>query len=80
MESFWDYNVWSLILLLGVLLASLLVGNVLKKSLSFLKNSLIPTSVLGGGILLIVAAIFKAVTGQVMFDTAMFGGNGTETL
>ena len=80
MENFWDYSVWSWILLFGVLLASLLVGNVLKKSIPLLKNSLIPTSVLGGGILLIVAAIFKWITGDVMFDTAAFGGKGTERL
>lgn len=80
MENFWDYSVWSWILLFGVLLASLLVGNVLKKSIPLLKNSLIPTSVLGGGILLVVAAIFKWITGDVMFDTAAFGGKGTESL
>ena len=80
MSNFWDFNVWSSILLFGVLLGSLLVGNILKKAVPFLRDSLIPTSVLGGAILLIVAAIFKAVTGEVMFDTAIFGGNGTETL
>lgn len=80
MENFWDYNVWSWILLFGVLLGSLLVGNILKKGLPFMRNSLIPTSVLGGAILLIVAAIYKAITGDVMFDTAIFGGKGTDTL
>ena len=54
MQNFWDYEIWSLILLLGTLLGSLLVGNILKKGISFLKNSLIPTSVIGGGVLLIV--------------------------
>ena len=80
MSVFWEFDVWSWILLIGVLMASLLVGNVLKKGIPILKRSLIPTSVLGGAILLIVAAIFKAITGEVMFDTAVFGGNGTETL
>ena len=80
MSNFWDFNVWSSVLLLGVLLGSLLAGNIVKKAVPFLRDSLIPTSVLGGAILLIVAAVFKAVTGEVMFDTAIFGGNGTETL
>ena len=78
--NFWDAEVWGWILLLGVLLGSLLVGNVLKKAIPYLQQSLIPTSVLGGAILLIVAAIYKAVTGDVMFDTAAFGGNGTSNL
>ena len=79
-ENFWDYNVWSLILLLAVVLGSLLVGNMLKKGIPFLQESLIPTSVLGGTVLIIVAAIYKAVTGEVMFDSALFGGNGTAVL
>ena len=80
MENFWDYSVWSWIILFGVLLMSLLAGNVLKKSIPLLKKSLIPTSVLGGAILLIVAAIFKACAGEVMFDTVVFNGNGTANL
>ncbi|MBQ8268023.1 MAG: hypothetical protein IJZ21_06545, partial [Clostridia bacterium] len=80
MGNFWDYNVWSTILLVAVMLGSLLVGNILKKAIPILRGSLIPTSVLGGTILIIVAAIYKWITGDVMFDTAIFGGNGTATL
>ncbi len=80
MENFWDYSVWGWILLLAVLLGSLLVGNALKKSIGILRNSLIPTSVLGGIVLILVAAVYKGVTGNVMFDAELFGGNGTQTL
>ena len=80
MLNSWDYNVWGWILLFGVLLGSLLVGNILKKCVPLLQRSLIPTSVLGGAILLIVAAIYKAITGDVMFDTTAFNGNGTASL
>ena len=80
MANFWDFEVWSWILIWGVLLGSLLVGNVIKKGIPLLKKSLIPTSVLGGAILLIIAAIYKAITGDVMFDTAIFDYHGTENL
>ena len=80
MEAFWDYNVWSFILVLGVLFGSLLAGNILKKSIPVLQRSLIPTSVLGGALLLVVAAIYKGITGDVMFDTAVFCGSGTKIL
>ena len=80
MSNFWDFNIWSFVMLMGALLGSLLVGNIVKKSIPFLRNSLVPTSVLAGGVLLIVAAIYKAITGEVMFDTAAFGGRGTEML
>ena len=80
MINFWDFSVWGGFMLVAVLLASLLVANMLKKSIPFLEKSLIPTSVLGGGILLIVAVIYKAITGDLMFNTAFFGGNGYANL
>lgn len=80
MVDFWDYSVWSFFNLVAVLLFSLLGANMLKKAIPALKASLIPNSVLGGGILIVVAGIYKAVTGQVMFDTEFFGGNGTAQL
>ena len=80
MENFWDYNVWGFFNLLAVLLASLLAGNMLKRRVPGFKESLIPTSVLGGGILIIVAGVYKFVTGDVMFDTAFFGFNGTANM
>ena len=80
MENFWDANVWGSILIFAVLLGSLLVGNVLKKGIAILRNSLIPTSVLGGTVLIIVAAVYKGITGNIMFDVALFGNKGTATL
>ena len=77
---FSEFRVWSWMILFAVLLGSLLAGNIVKKVIPPLKASLIPTSVLGGIILLIIAAIYKAITGEVMFDTDLFGGNGTASL
>ena len=67
MINFWDFSVWGSFMLFAVLLGSLLVANILKKSIPFLEKSLIPTSVLGGGILLIIAFVYKLITGDVMF-------------
>ncbi len=78
--NFWDFDVWGWIVLFSVLFGSLLVGNIIRRKVPFLKESLIPTSVLGGAVLLIFAAIFKAITGYVFFDIEIFGYNGTETL
>ena len=80
MSNFWDSDVWGWMILMAVLLGSLLVGNIFKKIIPYLQQSLIPTSVLGGAILLIVAAVYKAITGEVMFDSVAFGGNGTANL
>ena len=80
MTNFWDFSSWGFFNLVAVLLASLLAANMLKRSIPLLEKSLIPTSVLGGGILLIISATYNAISGEEMFDTAFFGGNGTSWL
>lgn len=78
--NFWDSEVWGFISLISVLLISLLVANLLKKSIKFLRVSLIPTSVLGGVLLLILSVIYQNVTGDLLFNTNFFGGNGMATM
>ena len=80
MENFWDFNVWSGFNIFAILLISLLVANIMKRRIPGLQESLIPTSVLGGGVLIVVAAVYKAITGNIMFDEPFFGGNGTAVL
>ena len=80
METFWDSNVWGSLNVIAVLLITLLVANMLKRSFRWLQASLIPTSVVAGGLLIVVAGIYKAFTGEIMFDTQAFGGNGTAFL
>ena len=80
MGNFWDFSSWGFFNLIAVLLGSLLVANMLKRSIPLLEASLIPTSVLGGTILLVISVIYKAFAGVEMFDTAFFGGHGTAWL
>jgi len=78
--SFSDFSAWGTFMLVAALLGSMLIANVIKKSIPFLQNSLIPTSVLGGILLLIIGTVFKAITGDVLFDTEFFGSNGSANL
>ena len=80
MQNFWDFKVWGGILIFSVILGSLIVGNMIKRRVPYMKNSLVPTSVLGGFFLLIVSSIYNAFTGTSIFDTEFFGGNGTAML
>ena len=80
MENFSDFSVWGTYVLLATLFVSLLVANTLKRKIPFLKNSLIPTSVLGGLVLLLISAVYNAITDEVFFNTAIFAGKGTNTL
>ena len=80
MANFWDYNVWGFINLLAVLMGSMLLANVFKRRIPWLHASLVPTSVLGGGLLLVLVGIWRLITGEDLFETPFFGGNGTATL
>ena len=80
MANSWDFSTWGFFNILAVLMLSLLVANMLKRSIPILEASLIPTSVLGGGVLLVIACVYKAITGDEMFDTAFFGGRGSAYL
>ena len=80
MSNFWDFSVWGPFNLVAVLLLSLLAANLLKKYIPGLEKSFIPSSVLGGGILLLISSVFTLCTGKTMFDTGFFGGNGSAIL
>ena len=80
MVNFWDFSSWGFFNLIAILLASLLVSNMLKRSIPWLEASLIPTSVLGGVILLVISVIYNNITGIEFFDTPFFGGKGSAWL
>ena len=80
MANFWESNVWGFFNILAVVLMGLLAANTLKRKIPFLKKSLIPTSVLAGTVLLIISSIYKAITGDVLFDTTLFAKSGSAYL
>ena len=85
--NFWESDAWGFITILSALLGSLILANILKKKIGFLAKSLIPTSVLGGLILLIVSFIYTLIVGknpdgtwENIFNLDLFGGNGLRNL
>lgn len=80
MENIWDFSAWGTVNLVAVLLLSLLLANLLKRKIKWLTKTLIPTSVLGGLLLLIVSIIYKAIFNTQLFNENIFGGNGISTL
>ena len=80
MNNFWDFSVWGWLNIMAVLFLSLLAANAMKKKIRFLEQSLIPTSVLGGGILLVISSLYKIVAGNVLFEEVFFGTNGYSNL
>ena len=76
MNEFWSPSVWGGTNVIAVLLVSLLAASLLKKAIKQLRNSLMPTAVLGGLILLVISETYKLFSGVSMFETAFMGGDG----
>ena len=80
MYYFWDSEVWAFLCLISSLFLATLLANVIKKKVTFLKNSLIPTSVLGGLILLLISTVYELIAKKSFFNLEIFGGNGNAIL
>jgi len=80
MNNFWDISVWGGINVFAMLLLGLLAASLIKKSIKKLQESLIPTSVLAGFVLLVVSGVYMTITGDSMFNTNFMGGDGFSIL
>ena len=78
--NFWDVEVWGGMNVIAMLLLGLLIASLLKKSFKILRESLMPTAVLGGFILLGISGTYMAFSGKSMFYTDFMGGNGFDIL
>ncbi|MCM1290041.1 MAG: hypothetical protein NC132_05010 [Corallococcus sp.] len=75
--SYADLSAWAFIIILAVLLFSMLIGNILRRFVPFLRKTLIPVSVMGGLILLIISTITYYCAGDYLFNLPLFGGDGS---
>ena len=80
MNNFWDYEVWGFFILVSVLLLAIITANSLKRMIKPLRDSLIPSSVLGGIILLLFSVFYKQISGSDFFDANYFNRSGNNTL
>ena len=66
--NFWDSEVWSFVITIVLLLSSMMLANILRRTVPFLRRSLLPSAVLGGFIALAANAGYKAITGTSLFE------------
>ena len=71
--SFAELNVWTFIMVFAVLLASMLVAAALKRFIPALNKTLVPVSVLGGILLLIISTTVYFAAGDYLFNLPVFG-------
>lgn len=66
--NFWDGEVWSFVVTVSLLLGAMLLANLLRRKIHFLRRSLMPSAVLGGFLALAADAFYRAVSGNPLFD------------
>ena len=71
--SFSELSVWTFIMVFGALLLSMLIASILKHFIPALQKTLIPVSVLGGILLLIVSTAVYFTVGEYLFNLPAFG-------
>ncbi|MDO4815823.1 MAG: sodium/glutamate symporter [Bacillota bacterium] len=67
--NLWDMSVWEFFFTLTILFAAMIVANALIRGIKPLRKMLIPASVLGGFLLLIVFTVYRKVTGEAMVSS-----------
>lgn len=66
-QNFWDPNVWALMIELTILLVGMLTANMLRRLIKPLRQSLIPSAVLGGFLILFANLAYEKITGTSLF-------------
>ena len=66
--NFWDHEIWSFIITISILFGGMLLAVTLTRKLGFLRRSMLPSSVLGGFLVLFAARIYEAVTGTELLN------------
>ena len=67
-HNFWDASVWSLMIELTILLVGMLTANMLRRLIKPLRQSLIPSSVLGGFLILFANLAYEKIVGSPVFS------------
>ena len=67
-HNFWDVSVWSLMIELTILLVGMLTANMLRRLIKPLRQSLIPSSVLGGFLILFANLAYEKIVGSPVFN------------
>lgn len=68
--NFWDGEVWAFIVTMFYLFAAMIVANTLRNTITPLRKLMIPSSVLGGVILLIISFVYSRISGNALIPTA----------
>ena len=69
--NLWDANVWGFVITMTLLFGAMILANILRNTIPGLRKLMIPSSVLGGFILLILNTIFKNCLNIELYQTSL---------
>jgi ESS family glutamate:Na+ symporter len=67
--NFWDGQVWAFVVTMFYLFAAMILANTLRNTIRPLRRLMIPSSVLGGLLLLLVSFVYKECSGRSLIPT-----------
>ena len=67
--NFWDGQVWAFIVTMFYLFAAMILANTLRNTILPLRRLMIPSSVLGGLILLLISFVYRECSGRALIPT-----------
>ena len=69
--NFWDQSIWTFVTTLTSLLIAMLAAAVLRHAFPTLRKLMIPSSVLGGFLILLIGFLYHQLTGHNLFDRSL---------
>ena len=68
--NLWDTNVWSFVITMTILFAAMIAANILRNTVRLIRRLMIPSSVLGGFLILLVNFLIQKLTGHGLYESA----------
>ncbi|MBO4872612.1 MAG: hypothetical protein J5496_04265 [Lachnospiraceae bacterium] len=69
--NFWDGSIWTFVTTLTILLIAMLAAAMLRRAFPFIRKLMIPSSVLGGFLILFIGFLYNKLTGHHLFDRSL---------
>lgn len=69
--NFWDHSIWTFVITLTILLLAMLIAAILRQRFALIRRFMIPSSVLGGFLILLAGFIYQQISGKPLFDRSL---------
>ena len=64
--NLWDTGVWSFVVTITILFSAMMLANILRNTVKFIRRLMIPSAVVGGFIILVINFAVKELTGTAL--------------